>query len=65
MTRFILVENAIVQCDEVSNRKSIDTERLFCHKDVFEYEDYSYVFKEIQAFIDSKGDNELIISSQF
>jgi hypothetical protein len=65
MTRFILVENAIVQCDEVSNRKSIDTERLFCHKDFFEYEDYSYVFKEIQAFIDSKGDNELIISSQF
>ena len=66
MKRYILVEDAIVQCDDISNRRSIDSERLFSHKDFFEYEDYSYIFKEIQTFIDDiKEDNELIISSQF
>lgn len=64
--RYVLIENAIVRCDDITQYAELETNVLFQGKDFFEDGDYSPILQEIKSFLDmGLGSHELVVSTLF
>lgn len=64
--RYALIENAIVQCDNITQYLVLDCNLLHKGKDHFEYSDFTTIFNDIKSYIyKTSGNHELVISSLF
>ena len=64
--RYILIENAIVRCDDITQYLILDTGNLHKGQDFFEDRDYALLFRNIKTFIDGEhGNHELVVSTLF
>ena len=66
MMRYVLIENAIVRCDDISQYALIDISSIFQEKDLFESGDYAPILQIIRSFLDKeRGAIELVVSTLF
>lgn len=65
--RYLLIENAIVSSDEISNFKNLKTDLLFTQKNEhFCEQDYLPVFKMIKEFLpDDSASTEIFVATHF
>lgn len=64
--RYVLIDNAVVQCDKIANHIILDTSRLFEEKEYCLFYEYEPIFNAIKRFLISDGDTcELFVSSHF
>lgn len=65
--RYILIENAIVRSDEISNFENLETDLLFTQKkEYFCEQDYLPVFKVIKEFLsDDSASTEIFVATHF
>lgn len=65
MKRFMLIENAVVNCEDITDYRLLGTE-LFCGKEEFEPDDYQPAFEAVISFINrEKGQKELVVGTLF
>lgn len=66
MMRYVLIENAIVRCDDISQYALIDTSSIFQGKDFFEGGNYAPILQILRSFLDKeRGAIELVVSTLF
>lgn len=65
--RYVLIDNAVVQCDNIENHIILDTSRLFEEEKEYSlFSDYETIFNAIKTFLLSdRKTHELFVSTHF
>ena len=63
--KYVLIDNAVVQCDDIRNYIMLDTSKLFEPSEYRLWNEYRPVFDAIKKFLYGKGICELFVSTHF
>ncbi len=63
--KYVLIDNAVVQCDDIRNYIMLDTSKLFELSEYRLWNEYRPAFDAIKKFLHGKGICELFVSTHF